>query len=50
MQSNKINPDTYLIPLGLASISDTTLQQIASSYFLYNHGIGNTKPGKVPVF
>lgn len=51
MKSKKINPDTYIIPLGLTSISDITLQQIAPSYFLYNHGISNNKKsGKVPVF
>lgn len=51
MQSKKSNPDTYKIPLGLTSISDKTLQQIASSYFLYNHLVGNIKKsGKVPVF
>lgn len=30
MKSKKINPDTYMIPLGLTSISDKTLQ-VASS-------------------
>lgn len=51
MKSKKINPDTYIIPLGLTSISDKTLQQIASSYFLYNHRVGNVKKsGKMPVF
>lgn len=51
MKSKKISPDTYIIPLGLTSISDITLQQIASSYFLHNHGIGKIQEsGKVPVF
>lgn len=31
MKSKKINPDTYIIPLGLTSISNKKLQQIASS-------------------
>lgn len=51
MKSKKINPDTYVIPLVLTSISNKTLQQIASSYFLCNHRVGNIKKsGKMPVF
>lgn len=51
MKSKKINPDTCVIPLGLTSISNKTPQQIASSYFLYNHRAGNIKnSGKMPVF
>lgn len=51
MKSKKINPDLYINCLGLTSLSDITLQQITSSYFLYSHGTGNIKKtGKVPVF